>query len=72
MLWTMLGAKQTSLLDHEWPKDRTPLIRSYSASYLFDGSRIQLADANARTLHARGGVSNLAAWELIRTFTPES
>ena len=60
----MLGAKQTSLPDHEWPEDGTPLIRSYSASDLFDGSHIQLMDANARTLHARGWVSSLAAWQL--------
>ena len=64
LLWTVLAQKETVTHDHHWPADGQPILRSYSASYLYDGAQIRLLDANARTLHARGGTSNPTAWSL--------
>jgi hypothetical protein len=64
LLWTVLAEKDTVAPDYHWPDDGQPVLRSYSASYLFDGAQIRLLDAHARTLHARGGTSNATAWRL--------
>jgi hypothetical protein len=64
LLWTVLAEKDTVASHHHWPDDGQPVLRSYSASYLFDGVQIRLLDANARTLHAGGGTSNATTWSL--------
>jgi hypothetical protein len=46
------------------PLVRRSVYRTYSASYLFDGVSIRLLDANARTMHARGGSSHESSWSL--------
>lgn len=64
LLWTILAAKETTMPGHQWPADGTPLLRTYSASYLFDGTSVRRLDANARTMHAGGGISNQSSWNL--------
>jgi hypothetical protein len=64
LLWTVLAEKETIAPEHRRPHDGQPIARTYSASYLFDGSHIRLLDANARTLHAGQGGSDTAAWSL--------
>jgi len=64
LLWTVLAAKETTIPDHQWPADGEPVFRTYSASYLFDGTSIRRLDANARTMHAGGGSSHQTPWNL--------
>lgn len=64
LLLTLLGEKQTIEPDHRWPADGQPFLRSYSASYLFDGTELRLLDARAHTVHVRGGKSNAATWSV--------
>ncbi|MEU4218257.1 hypothetical protein [Actinoplanes sp. NPDC026623] len=64
LFWTILAEKETTLPDHRFPRDGRPLLRSYSASYLLDETKIRLVGASARTLHAGGEVSNTSDWNL--------
>src|SRR5215470_17256277 len=64
LLWTVLAAKETTTSDYQWPADGEPVFRTYSASYLFDGTSIRRLDANARTMHAGGGSSHETVWNL--------
>ncbi|MBQ1051837.1 hypothetical protein KBX50_25665 [Micromonospora sp. C51] len=64
LLWTILAEKETTLSDHRWPADGEPVFRSYSATYIFDGTSIRRLDASARTLHAGGRSSHETAWSL--------
>jgi hypothetical protein len=65
LLWTVLAAKETTALDsHERPAEGEPLARSYSASYLFDGTSVQRLDATARTMRAGGVTSPQNPWHL--------
>jgi hypothetical protein len=63
-IWTILAAKETTITDHNRPANGQPVFRSFSASYLHDGTHILLIDANARTLLAGGGSSNEGPWSL--------
>jgi hypothetical protein len=65
LLWTVLAAKETTMPDHQWPAHGEPVFRTYSASFLFDGTSIRRLDANARTMHAGGaGNSRETPWNL--------
>jgi len=65
LLWTVLAAKETTTPDHQWPAAGEPVYRTYSASYLFDGTTIRRLDANARTMLAAGaGSSHETPWTL--------
>jgi hypothetical protein len=64
LMWTILAAKETTFPEHEWPVPGEPVFRTYSASYLYDGTHMRLLDASARTMHAGGGLSNEIPWNL--------
>ena len=66
LLWTVLAvkAKETTHPNHQWPIDGEPVFRTYSASFIFDGTSSRLLDAGARTMHAAGGSSHEAPWPL--------
>ncbi|GIF99000.1 NACHT domain-containing protein [Catellatospora citrea] len=64
LLWTILASKETGSADHRQPERGQPVFRTYSASYLFDGTSIHLLDAVARTLHAGGKVSRKKRWSI--------
>jgi hypothetical protein len=64
LLWTVLAAKETTTPGPEWPARGEPVFRTYSASFLFDGASIRRLDANVRTMHAGGGSSHEASWNL--------
>ncbi|SFJ52788.1 hypothetical protein SAMN05216275_109279 [Streptosporangium canum] len=64
LLWTVLAEKETTASEYQRPPDGEPFSRSYSASYLFDGTSIRLLDANVRTLHVGGDRSNETTWNL--------
>ncbi|TYB47799.1 NACHT domain-containing protein [Actinomadura chibensis] len=64
LLWTVLAAKETTVPDHQRPADGAPVFRTYSASYLLNGTNIRLLDANAQTMYAGGGNARQSPWIL--------
>ncbi|MBB5874642.1 hypothetical protein F4553_008076 [Allocatelliglobosispora scoriae] len=65
LLWTILAEKHTTMRNHEWPDTGEPFSRSYSATFLYDGNRIALVDANTHTQHVGGKVSRKGPWRLL-------
>ncbi|GAA1563690.1 hypothetical protein GCM10009827_101620 [Dactylosporangium maewongense] len=64
LLWTVLAAKETTSPDHQRLADGTPVDRTYSATYLFDGTSIRRLDATGRTMCAGGDTSHESPWSL--------
>jgi hypothetical protein len=64
LLWTVLGEKQTTDKDDRLPRDGSPFLRSFSASYLHNGEQVRLIDANSHTMLTGGGESGRSRWNL--------